>query len=228
MGTKGFAFLVVGTLAAGALLTGCSTVSPEREEVDRQFREEYPTAGAWTGVWLTDRWWDLTDIVKADIAFGQGFGVNVHLTELLQAGIGTWDGMSVGLRARSFGMWEESKTHRGLGPWYWVDVERTPQWGTSHIADHSYAYTGWDLMEETGDKAIDHDWTELGASAQLLAVGAHVAASPLEAVDFIAGLIPVGLVVNWFGVNKPIFDIMDDDTYSRMAQDLAEERGIGQ
>lgn len=227
MGKKRFAYLIVGTVAASALLTGCSTVSPEREEVDRQFRAEYPNAGSWTGVWFLDRWLDLTDIVKADVAFGQGFGVNAHATEILQAGIGTWDGTSVGLRARSFGMWEEEKTHRGLGPWYWVDVERTPLWGTSHIAEHEYKYTGWDIMEQTGDKAIDHDWTEIGASAQFLAIGAHVAASPLEAIDFLAGLIPVGLVYNMFGANKPIFDISKDDTYSRLQKQLADERGIG-
>ncbi len=246
MGTKSFAFLVAGTMATGALLSGCNTPpkaghgetvheeayplarSAEREEVDRQFNEIYPGAGNWTWIWFRDRWMDLWDVVEADIAFGQGFGVNAHATEILQAGMGTWEGTSMGLRGRAWGMWEESKTHRGLGPWYWIDVERSPLWGTKNLFDHEYEYTGWDIMEETGDKAIDQDWTSIGASAQVLAVGAHVAASPLEAVDFIAGLIPVGLVVNWFGVNKPIFDIMEDDTYSRLQKKLADEQGLGE
>jgi hypothetical protein len=228
MGTKRFAYLAVGLVAAGALLTGCSTVNPERDEVDRQYAEQNPTAGKKAGTWFGDRWYDLTDIIKADLAFGMGIGVNIHATEILQAGIGTWDGTSVGLRARSFGKWEESKTHRGLGPWYWVDVERTPIWGTSQISMHEYQYTGWDIMEETGDKAIDHDWSELGASVQIIAIGAHVAGSPLEAVDFLAGLIPISLIENLFGGTMPAWDIMDDDAYARLAAELEEEQGLGE
>ncbi len=244
MGTKGFAFLV-GTVAAGALLSGCSTPpkpghgqtahdqvyplerSADREEVDRRFDEAYPGALNWGWVWFRDRWFDLWDIPSWDIQFGRGFGVNVTATEYAQAGIGWWDGMSLGERGRSWGMWDEHVVHRGLGPFYWVEIERTPKWGTKNLFDHEYKYTGWDLFEESGNKAAHHDWADLGAGANVLAVGASVAASPVEAVDFIAGLIPIQLVTGWFGAHQPVFDIKSDDTYNRMAHELAEEKGLG-
>ncbi len=243
MGTKGFAFLV-GTVAAGALMAGCSTPpkaghgetvhdqlypvesSAVRSEVDRKFEEIYPGAGNWAWVWVRDRVLDLADVPSWDVQFGRGFGANAHLTEYAQAGIGWWDGTSLGQRGRAWGMWSESKVHRGLGPFYWIEVERTPDWGTQNLFDHEYKYTGWDLFEDR-TKAADHDWADVGASAQLLAVGASAAASPIEAVDFVAGLIPIGLITNLFGVHQPIFDIRSDDTYSVLQSSLAEEKGLG-
>ena len=214
MGTKGFAFLV-GTLAAGALLSGCAS-DPVRTEVDREYDEQHPGFMNKTGVWFADRGLDLVDVIFLDIQFGRGFGVNVTATEYLQAGIGWWDGTSLGGRGRSWGMWDETMVHRGLGPFYWIEIERTPTWGTTTLWDHEYRYTGWDLFEENGNKAIDHDWADLGLSAQLLAIGARVAVSPIEAVDFVAGTITLGVV-----------DIRDDDTRSELEKELREEKGLG-
>ena len=97
------------------------------------------------------------------------------------------------------------------------EVERTPQWGTQTLWEHEYSYTGWDLHEDNGNKAIDNDWTEVGASAQALAIGARVSASPIEIVDFVAGTITFGLV-----------DIRNDDTRSKLEHRLREEKGLGQ
>jgi len=235
MGTKGFAILL-GTVAVSTLLTGCVTGPPReghgetvhekllptdssavREEADRQFDEIYPGFGDHLWVWARDRWLDLADIAKLDIEFGRGFGVNVHATELLQAGIGWWDGSSLGMRGRAFGIWQESRNHGGLGPFYWVDVKRTPTWGTANLFDHEYAYTGWDLFEESGNKAIDHDWTEVGANAQVLAIGAQVAGSPIEIADFVFGFVTLGAA-----------DIMNDDTKAILEARLREEKGLGQ
>jgi len=236
MGTKGFAFLV-GTVAAGALLSGCVGGPPAaggqgeevhdrlyplqrdavRQEVDREYDEIYPGFWNQSWVWFNDRGLDLFDILSWDLQFGRGFGVNAHATEFLQAGIGWWDGTSIGSRGRSWGMWDESLVHRGLGPFYWIDVDRSPQWGTQTLWEHEYSYTGWDLLEENGNKAIDNDWTEVGASAQALAIGARVAGSPIELVDFVAGTITFGLV-----------DIRNDDTRSKLEHRLREEKGLGQ
>lgn len=216
MGTKGFAFLL-GTVAAGALLTGCVSSDPVREEVDRKYAEDHPTFGSKVGAWFGDRGLDLADVGKVDLEFGRGFGVNAHLTELLQAGIGWWDGSSAGWRGRAFGVWEENRDHMGLGPFYWVDVDRKPSWGTTTLFEQEYSYNNWDLFEEAGNKAIDHDWTEVGANVQLLAVGAQVAVSPIEIVDFAVGFVSFGL-----------FDIMSDDIEARIERDLREEKGLGE
>jgi hypothetical protein len=215
MGTKGFAFLV-GTLAAGALLSGCVS-DPVRSEVSREYNEAYPGFLDKTGNWAGDSGLDLLDVISYDVQFGRGFGVNAHITEYLQAGIGWWDGTSVGQRGRAWGMWEESMIHRGLGPFYWVEVERHPQWGTKSLWEHEYKYTGWDLLEENGSKAIENDWSEVGASAQVLAIGLRAAVSPIEAVDFVAGFLSLGNI-----------DIRNDDTRAVIERDLREEKGLGQ
>ncbi len=254
MGMKGFT-LLLGTVAAGAMLTGCVTgpnrspnpmghpnpdrdlatqeqfplkSSAEKEEVDRQFEEQYPGVVNWVWVWGKDRWMDLLDVVSWDVSFGRGFGVNAHLTEYAQAGIGWWDGKSMGMRGRVWGTWDESNEHRGLGPFYWVEVERTPDWGTQSIHDNSYKYTGWDLFEESGNRMSDDDWADVGASANLLAVGARAGASPIEAVDFVAGLIPVSLITNIMGYHQPVFDIQGDDTWAGIEEQLREEKGLGE
>lgn len=232
MGMKSVSFLAAAVFA-GALLPGCASrtgdleSNPVKSEVDRQFRELHPSTGDWLAVWGMDRWYDLTDVLSWDIGFGRGFGVNGHLTEFAQAGIGWWDGTHWGSIHRSWGVWEEDKVERGLGPFYWIELEREAQYGTDNLFDMDYKFVGWDLFEESGDKRTDHDWSEVGGSARLFAVGAGASASPIEAVDFVAGLFPVGLVANVAGYHHPIFDIMGDDAYSRLQDDLQKETGLG-
>ena len=202
--------------------------SPTKDEVDRQFEEQYPGVVNWLYVWGKDRWFDLTDVISWDIGFGRGFGVNVAATEFAQAGLGWWDGRHMGQRGRAWGVWDEHSVDRGLGPFYWIEFERTPVYGTQSIFDHEYKYTGWDLFEEGDSKITNNDWSEVGGHARLLAVSAGVHASPIEAVDFVAGVLPVGLIANVVGYHYPIFDIMGDDTHSQIEQDLREEKGLEQ
>jgi hypothetical protein len=202
--------------------------SADRDEVNRRFEAAHPGVVNWMYVWGRDRWFDLMDVASWDLSFGRGFGVNAHLTEFGQLGVNWWDGMSWGQRGRAWGVWETSEVDRGVGPFYWVEVERTPKWGTKTLWEHEYKYSGWDIQEPgqaTGDKRIHGDWSELGATAHLFAVGASLSASPVEAVDFLAGAFPVGLVANVAGYHHPIFDIMGDDTWSEMAKGLRSEMG---
>ncbi len=253
MRIKGFAFLV-GTMAAGLMLPGCLTgplhspnplghpnphrdlatqeqyplrSAPDKEEVDRRFEEHYPGTVNWLWVWGRDRWFDLLDVVSWDIGFGRGFGVNAHLTEFAQAGTGWWDGSHWGMRGRTWGVWDEHRNHRGLGPFYWIEVERTPQWGTKTVHGQDYKYTGWDLFEKSSDKRTDNDWSEVGGNANILAIGARAAASPVEVLDFAAGLFPPGLIANVMGYHHPVFDVMGDDTWADLHRVMLEERGLG-
>jgi hypothetical protein len=202
--------------------------SATKEEVDRRFEQDYPGTISWLYVWGRDRWFDLMDVVSWDLSFGRGFGVNAHVTEFAQAGVNWWDGVSWGMRGRAWGVWETHEVYRGLGPFYWLEFERKPQWGTKTLWDHEYKYTGWDIQEPgqaNMEKRIHDDWSDVGATVHLLAVGAHASASPVEAVDFVVGLFPVGLVANVVGYHHPIFDIMKDDTWSDIEKALNNERG---
>ena len=202
--------------------------SAVKEEVDRQFEQEHPGVVNWLYVWGADRWFDLMDVVNWDISVGRGFGANIHITEFAQAGINWWDGTSWGQRGRSWGVWETSEEDRGLGPFYWVEIERKPTWGTQNIFDHEYKYTGWDMQEDAFSKATHNDWSEVGGMVHIFAVGASASASPIEAVDFLAGLFPVGLVANVAGYHHPLFDLMHDDTHAQIEKRLREEKGLGQ
>ncbi|MCG3134485.1 MAG: hypothetical protein HMLKMBBP_01792 [Planctomycetes bacterium] len=196
-----------------------------KDEVDRRFEQQYPGTMNWLYVWGRDRWFDLMDVASWDLSFGRGFGFNAHLTEFAQVGLNWWDGTSWGQRGRAWGTWATDETDRGVGPFYWVEFERTPQWGTKTLFTHTYKYTGWDLQEAGISKITHDDWSDLGATAHLFAVGAHLSASPVEAVDFVVGAIPVGLIANVAGYHHPIFDIMGDDTWSEIEKDLATEHG---
>jgi hypothetical protein len=245
---------VLGTLAAGLLSAGCIggparspnplghadpnkdlatqeqfplRSSPVKEEVDRQFEERYPGTLNWAYVWGKDRWFDLLDIVSWNVDFGRGFGFNVRATEFAQVGLNWWDGQSWGMRGRTWGVWETHEVDRGLGPFYWVEIERHPTWGTQSLFDHDYKYTGWDILEKENSKVTNGDWSEVGAKVHLFAVGAGVRVSPVEAVDFVAGLCPIGLVANLVGYHEPIPDIMMDDTHSVIQRELEDEKGLG-
>lgn len=202
--------------------------SAVKEEVDRQFEQQHPGVANWLYVWGKDRWFDLIDVVSWNLSAGQGFGVNAHLTEFAQVGMNSWEGSSWGTRGRAFGVWKTSEEDRGFGPFYWVEIERTPTWGSQTLFRHEYKYTGWDMQEAAGSKAIDGDASEVGAKLHVFAVGAEIAASPIEAVDFLVGLFPVGLVANVVGYHHPVFDIMGDDTHSEIEKALRAEKGLGE
>jgi hypothetical protein len=246
---------VLGSLAVGALAAGCvgspsrspnplGHASPNKdlatdeqyplrssavkEEVDREFEQRYPGTMNWLYVWGKDRWLDLMDVASWNLDFGRGFGFNAHATELVQVGLNWWDGKSWGMRGRTWGVWDTHEVDRGLGPFYWIEYSRNPVWGTQSLFDHDYKYTGWDLQEKEFSKVTHGDWSEVGALAHVFALGFSVAVSPIEVVDFVAGLDPIGLVANVCGYHEPLPDIMGDDTHSVIEQELRDEKGLGE
>ena len=200
--------------------------SASKDEVDRVFDERYPGTVNWLYVWGRDRWFDLMDVVSWDVGFGRGLGANVFLTEYGQAGLRWWDGLQWGQRGRAFGMWEVDATERGLGPFYWIEYERRPIWGTQTLFEHEYKYSGWDILEEGDSKVIHHDWSEVGGRLDAGMVSVGVAASPFEIVDFIAGLNPFSLIANIIGFHHPTWDIANDDVYSQIQKELEDEKGL--
>ena len=246
---------VLGTLAAGALAAGCIAgpsrslnplghASPNKdmatqeqyplrssatkEEVDRVFEEHYPGTINWLYVWGTDRWFDLLDITTLHLDAGRGFGLNLRITEFAQIGLNWWDGESWGWRGRSWGVWETSEVDRGVGPFYWVEYERHPSWGTQTLFNHDYKYTGWDILETGDPKSGNGDWSEIGGKLRILAIGAGVRISPAELCDFVCGLFPVSFIANLIGYRQPTPDIMHDDIWAQIKQHLQDEKGLDQ
>ena len=202
--------------------------SPTVDEVNCVFNERCTGGLGWTGVWLGDRWFDFLDVFHLNLAFGQGIGVNAHLTEFLELGLNWWEGTSLGLRGRVWGVWDSKEWDRGAGPFYWVELDRTPVSGTKSLFNHEYRYVGWDFQENALNKASHDDWSDVGITVHLLFIGAEIGVSPLEAADFIAGILPLGPILGWCGVTQPIWDIQRDDTWSQMAREMEAEKGLGQ
>lgn len=200
---------------------------PTVDEVNRVFNEKCPGALGWTGVWLGDRWADLLDVFSLNLSFGQGIGVNLHATEFLEAGLNWWEGTSLGMRGRAWGVWDSDEWDRGLGPFYWVELERTPTAGTRNLFNHEYKYVGWDFQENSLNKAAHEDWSHVGGALHVLFIGAEAGVSLLEAADFIAGWLPLGPILGWCGMEQPVWDISRDDTWSQMARELEAEKGLG-
>lgn len=201
--------------------------TPAVNEVNRVFNEQCPGFLGWTGVWFTDRWYDLLDVAQLNLSFGRGLGANLHVTELAQVGLNWWDGTAMGMRGRAWGVWETSEWDRGIGPFYWVDVARQPTSGTKSLFNHEYKFAGWDFDENSLNKASHDDWSSVGGVLHLGVVGAEAGLSPLEAVDFLSGLLPLGPVTGWLGMEQPVFDMQRDDTWSTVARELEAEKGLG-
>jgi hypothetical protein len=202
--------------------------SATKEEVDRVFEEHYPGTINWLYVWGKDRWFDLLDITSLNLDAGRGFGINLRITDFAQIGLNWWDGDSWGWRGRAWGVWETKEVERGIGPFYWMEYERHPSWGTQTLFDHDYKYTGWDVLETADPKVGNGDWSEIGGKIHILALGAGLRISPAELCDFVAGLFPVSFVMNVIGYRQPTPDIMDDDTYAQIKAQLQDEKGLGQ
>ena len=218
-------------LVLGLFLASCAS-STVKSEVDREYQSRYSYGGR-VGNWFLDRWFDLTDVVQADISFGQGLQptwplVNVHVTEFAQIGMGWSDTTRVGLKERAFGVWDERRKEYGLGPFYHLDIDREASFGTELVFAHNYQYTGWDLLEDPVWKEHERDWFDVGAAVHFVVIGAQVNFATFEAADFIFGLNPLGLILTLFNYNDPIWDFMDDDRYSRVEAELMRERGLGE
>ncbi|MHC4924528.1 MAG: hypothetical protein ACYTG4_10705 [Planctomycetota bacterium] len=194
-------------------------------QVDKEFSERHPGFLGWFTTYWKDRLLDLHDIVQFDVAVGRGFVVNVRPTEYGQLGLGWYDGAKVGWRKRASGWWTEDRVERGFGPFYWLEVKRSADWGTKTLFNHNYDYTGWDIWEED-TKAAERDWADVGASVVIFFFGADVNVSPVEIFDAVFGWDPISFIQNIWGYHTPNFDLSGDDTWNAIKEELIEERGI--
>jgi hypothetical protein len=212
------------------ILTGCVS-NVVKSEVDREFQSRYDY-GERIGVWFVDRFNDLFDVVQVDLSIGAGLGygalLNAHVTDFGQVGAGWFEGTKVGLKERAFGVWEEKRTEYGLGPFYHYEVARTPVFGTTRAFDHAYDYTGWSIMEDPAWKEDETHWSDVGAAAHFLVLGAEVNVGVFEAFDFVFGFEPISFILRFFDYHHPYTDFQGDDTWNQVRAELEEEKGLGE
>lgn len=204
-------------LALAVSLVGCQTAYQfEENEAYHAYRKE---VDEWTGlekvgIYFKDRALDAADVVTFDLSLGDGFLANAHATKWLQIGGGYFNGLCYGTLRRSFGTWHDDRTEAGLAAGfnlYWIDIKRTPIWGTSTLFDQEFKYEGPDYL----DNRYRH-WSDIGASLHLAFLGFTLNFSPFQAVDFVVGVFALPSI--YPTVIGPEMDPADDDTRARLRE----------
>lgn len=113
--------------------------------------------------YVPNRALDFIDIGRASIGFGTGFGFNVRATELAEVGFGQYETTRFGMKGRVLPVYEEC------------------------IDEAGFAFLGY------VNGCLQRDPTEVGADLHVGIIGAQVAVSLAEAVDFVAGILMIDL-----------------------------------
>lgn len=137
------------------------------------------------GSWLRARALDLVDVASARVAVGPALLVHARITRFVQVGVGhvgRLEGVKAGFRlpvhflgwtsAREGGLWTERRAEFGLGPAYVCEAEVHSLFGNV----------------SRGPPETRGPW-DIGAALHLALAGLEVDVRPLEALDFLAGLV---------------------------------------
>jgi hypothetical protein len=222
---KNAKFVAVALLLV--LLVGCAS-SVTKSEVDREYMARY-NYGQRVGLWFVDRFNDIFDTFQVDLMFGATPTwplINARVTKFLQLGMGWFDGTRIGLRPRAFGVWQEQRQEYGFGPIYWISIKREPISGLPAMFDHSYEYTGWDIMEKPNWKEGNGGVLDVGATVFIVVIGAHANIATFETLECIIQFIPVDLILFICNYPQPVLDFMKDDTYNQLKMQIEAEKGL--
>jgi len=191
------------------LVSGCASSSKydayRMEMEERSFLQSY--ADTWQD-WFAD----LSDIASMELSAGEGLGVNVQPTKLLNAGFGFEDVLKVGWRNRGFGFYNEKRKEGGLAWFYYRDMTVDPVYGTLGIFERNRMMQGFTIRDNS-----DRHWMDVGAEAHLVYFGASAFVSPKEALDFVGNTLtlPYNVVLRPIfkpmGLDLPELDLSDDD-----------------
>lgn len=197
-----------------AAILGCQS-NPKFTNYNDQVDEEMGAVQK-IPVYVWDRFLDLTDIIRLNLGFGDGFLLNAHATKWLQLGGGYRDGMCFGIMPRSFGMWHEDRSEGGivLAPilnYYFKNYTREALWGTTTLFDHDVSYKGMDYMNNK-----TRHWSDIGLDLHFFLFGIDASISPYEIFDFVFGIFGAPWIapVDPVGVGTEI-DVANDDLRAR-------------
>ena len=200
---------LAAVVCAASFLSGCvasENYKAYREELDKR---SYPR-------YFVDTWrdWfgDLSDIASAEVAVGEGIGVNVQATEIANTGFLWEDVMKFGWRNRAMGFYREVRKEGGLSWFYYRDMRFEPIIGTRALGDRERLVKGFPIRDDD-----DRHWMDVGLEFNAVYGGLSFFVSPKHALDFVGNTIslPFNLVarpvLNRVGVRPPELDLGDDD-----------------
>ena len=121
--------------------------------------------------YVPNRALDFIDIFRLNIGVGCGWGVNVRVTELLEAGVGQYETTRFGMKGRVLPVYEENIDEGGIAILGYVNG------------------------------CLQRDPTEIGADLHIAVIGAEAAVSLAEAADFITGFVLIDLQDDDLGPN---------------------------
>jgi hypothetical protein len=121
--------------------------------------------------YVPNRVLDFVDIFRVNVGVGCGWGINVRLTELLEAGVGQYETTRFGMKGRVLPVYEENINEGGIAILGYVNG------------------------------CLQRDPTEIGADLHIAVIGAQAAVSLAEAADFITGIVLIDLQDDDLGPN---------------------------
>ena len=161
-----YARATVQGLCLALLLVLCPMVSigadksRDKDTTEKQANKKEESRTVWSRVayYVPSRVADFLDMFRLNVGFGLGLGVNVRPTKGLQAGLGAYDSVRIGLRGRRTPFWHEWSLEGGFDGMYY----------------------------ELGD--TERGFFEVGGTVHLLLIGLDVGFDIEEALDFAYGL----------------------------------------
>ena len=141
-------------------------------------------------MYLSERGWDLMDIMGLRFGGGDTFYVRARATKLGIVGLGFFTGNWFGFRRRAAGYWREERIEGGVSLCYFIKYKREPVRGNSFLLSDRFpkltpAPDPWGTTEIQDP---DFHWFDIGVGVGLIAVALDVEVSPREVLDFVFGI----------------------------------------
>ena len=170
-----------------------AAAEPAPNAANAPSRRRHPTARKTSNpvlMYLSERGWDLMDIMGLRFGGGDTFYVRARATKLGIVGLGFFKGNWFGFRRRAGGCWREERIEGGASLFYFVNYKREPLRGNGFLfSDRFPKVTAppepWGCTEIQDS---DFHWLDIGAGVGLIAVALDVEVSPREVLDFVFGI----------------------------------------
>jgi len=171
------------------IFSGCQTTEPAPDRVPLDY--------------LAARFYDFMDIFEFNAGFDLTFDnfYVVAAIEPLALGGGYYDSEKLGLDGRLFGRWRETRTEADFLFDCLIGYEKTPTRGNRYLFDGMYKpmtsfrhddgqpYRAWGVTQRLFDR--EHHPFDATAEIYLFFIGIDLGLSPVELLDFVAGIFTI-------------------------------------
>ncbi|MFG0320516.1 MAG: hypothetical protein ACF8XB_24810, partial [Planctomycetota bacterium JB042] len=157
--------------------------------------------------YVKDRGLDLAQTVDVAVGISEGLEFNLRATKFVQVGFGGYRGLYwAGLKDGLLDVWQEERSEFGVGPLYVHEVFRADG---ARLLDIRYPLFGDPGFREHAADVThlsDRGTFDIGVTLNPVLFGVDVSISPVELVDFLAGIAQV--------------DLLEDDVHVPAERDL--------